>query len=138
MGQDLMGIGAGGLTEVDSAKRDAINGTNRVAQAVVSALPQGLDDGYAERKRIADALNPPRLPLPTATGGLAGSKAYDPLSSIRAAPGTPTIVNNVQPQPTPVHVQVYVNDELSQDFRVTGSSYEHDGRMGFAGPDVRN
>jgi hypothetical protein len=94
------------------------------------------DPGYAARKRISDALNPPR-------------PAYDPLSSIRAAAAPVVSVSppNVNVAPTSVAVTVLIDSELvAQKFAesiarfggFTTSSYEHDGRMGFAGPDVRN
>ena len=82
----------------------------------------------AQRERMAD---------PEAARGRA-------MMSMPVVNVAPPVVNVA---PTAVSVTVNVDGEvvaaaversMARDSRTTGSSFDHDGRMGFAGPDVRD
>jgi len=90
----------------------------------------------------AATLNPPSPPrTPYDNGGGPGSTFKGALPVVSVAPPQVSVA------PTSVAVQVFVDSELvaqkvaesiARFGGFTSSSYDHDGRMGFAGPDVRN
>jgi hypothetical protein len=100
------------------------------------------DPGYAERKRINDALNPTAKSGPYGNGGAPGASFKGAIPVVNVSPPQVSVA------PTSVAVQVFVDAELVAEKvaesiarfagRTTNSSFDFDGRMGFAGPDVRN
>jgi hypothetical protein len=67
-----------------------------------------------------------------------GPYAYTPPSAPNITVAPPHVTSNAN-----VDVKVYLDGNIlgtstASDTRVSDSSFDHDGRMGFAGPDVRN
>jgi hypothetical protein len=86
-------------------------------------------------------------PLMSGSRSIVGRDPRSPSSGPYAyTPSSAPIVNVAPPHVTSsanVDVKVYLDGNIlgtstASDTRVSDSSYDHDGRMGFAGPDVRN
>ena len=132
-GVPALALGAAGLGVYAASELGTPEGARYTA-----AQP---DPGYAERKRINDALNPATRSGPYDNGGGPGASFKGAVPVVNVSPPQVSVA------PTSVAVQVFVDAELVAEkvaesiarfSRTTNSSFDHDGRSAWEGPDIRD